>query len=278
MTIKLGCTTIRAFKPIVKELENEKIAKATGKEVEVKQPNSKPCCQPISIKTYKKTSKKILLGFAVVATVGVMFARCYATKQVEKFIDKEYEIRGLTKSVQTDAYTETVEYKEVSDAPVEDSDEPVNNVVFRLETAMPVRPAKKLEEEVIIDEVEEDEDEFNMPPPPMGPPPKHMRGRRGHWGRKFHMLEWYLDFDNMKIEEAKAAAKTLINWAALGIFTHFTIMLAVVSGICLCSVKKVQRAQKIRDACKVEAPAQQQPLMFQAQDSMFIPKSAAFNY
>lgn len=91
MLMKWGCTSVRTFKPIMKDLQNEELSEATGSPV-VELKNSKK--QPVPIKTYKKFVKRILLAFIVLLLGVTLYGRNYAIRQANNFIEKEYQLRA----------------------------------------------------------------------------------------------------------------------------------------------------------------------------------------
>ena len=91
MLMKWGCTSVRTFKPIMKDLQNEELSEASGQPVvELKNPKK----QPVPIKTYKKFVKRILLGFIGLLLGMTLYGRCYAIRQANHFIEKEFQIRA----------------------------------------------------------------------------------------------------------------------------------------------------------------------------------------
>lgn len=84
------------------------------------------------------------------------------------------------------------------------------------------------------------------------------------------MLNHLIDFENLSQQEAQAIAKTFINFAALGIFSHILVLLGVLTGLCFCTINKVKGSLKIKKAVKDSMAVQQEPLN--------IPKRVALNY
>ena len=119
-----------------------------------------------------------------------------------------------------------------------------------------------------------------MPPPQFGGPHGKQgmikRHKKNHWINELIRLDRLINFNTMNESQIKQVAKTLITWAALGIFTHFSILLAVLTGVCLCSVKRVQRSIKVKNSLKADSSNNQQPpAMMNSQE---IPKGYAINY
>ncbi len=94
------------------------------------------------------------------------------------------------------------------------------------------------------------------------------------------MMQRLMSMQNITEEEAVKVANTFINFGALGMFAYSTLIMAVISGCCLCSVSKAEESKEMRDACHQSAQGNFfQPLpLDESYRQSEIPRGIVVNY